>query len=695
MKFTEDQINRYNRNILLQDIGVEGQKKICNGKVLIVGNGGLGSPVALYLAAAGVGTIGLIDGDAVDLSNLQRQVIHFTADLNRPKVLSAKEKINQLNPDVKVITHYTRLTPENAFDLIKDYDFVVDATDHSPSKFLINDTCVRAGKPFSHGGIFQFEGQTMTYVPGSACYRCLFQTQPSTVAVAGVLGAVAGTIGTIQAAETIKYLTGVGELLTNRLLSFDAKTMQFRTIRIKRLENCPVCNSQGIIVHAANNMIEDMRLPNPALIFAGLTEEYIDSKIAEHKSLPVKSSPEDIKILLSHGGEIASLFGKPSLYKNGIKLKFKIQKLLELFYLDAMLARNSKDTKLLLGLLYKIYSGIDSAVLQEPLVRDTKMTFIDTGKISNLQLEMLNFFFTFNDFIFTSIHNDADNLYRVENQSGISHLFLLMAEDSAAPDSKTSIFNTFVGSKKYGTISKQIFLSEYINVFHEVPIDYLQKVLALNAESLAVIKDLYKCNFNLSGLLKDMYVSDIPLHIGHLSIKANGTLKEVYGILSDKKYPIENRLYALVTISKMEYSSKSLKSLLTIGNDFGKSLTDSPDYGQQLLDDDLAMELAEKSRIFLDNLVKSKVDLGDDFLNAAEAEIVYAALSIIVRNNNKDIDPVDLLKQLAYVFGEKSGVEMTVKLTGNNAEFFNVSLKSGKVYVDSIEKIVSKAMAYI
>jgi len=244
MKFTEDQLNRYSRNILLQEIGLDGQEKINNGKVLIVGNGGLGSAVALYLAAAGVGTIGLIDGDVVDLSNLQRQIIHSTADVGRPKVISAKEKINRLNPDVKVVTYHTLLTSENASGLIKDYDFIVSATDNFSAKFLINDACVLAGKPFSHGGILCFEGQTMTYVPGSACYRCLFQTPPPTGAVAGVLGAVAGMLGTIQAAETLKFLTGTGELLTNRLLSFDARTMRFRTIQIKRLENCPVCGSR-------------------------------------------------------------------------------------------------------------------------------------------------------------------------------------------------------------------------------------------------------------------------------------------------------------------------------------------------------------------------------------------------------------------------------------------------------------------
>jgi molybdopterin/thiamine biosynthesis adenylyltransferase len=252
MEFTEDQISRYSRHILLQSVGVDGQEKISNGKVLVVGAGGLGSPVALYLAAAGVGTIGLIDGDVVDLSNLQRQIIHFTADVNKPKVFSAKEKINQLNPDVKVVAYYELLTSKNAFDIIKDYDFIVDGTDNFPVKFLINDVCVLTGKPFSYGGILQFEGQTMTYVSGSACYRCLFHSPPPqgtvpTCSQAGVLGAIAGMLGTIQAAETLKFLTEIGELLTNKLLSFDAKTMQFQTIKTKRSEHCPVCGSHPVI----------------------------------------------------------------------------------------------------------------------------------------------------------------------------------------------------------------------------------------------------------------------------------------------------------------------------------------------------------------------------------------------------------------------------------------------------------------
>jgi len=163
LDFTPDRIERYSRHILLQDIGVEGQEKISNGKVLVIGAGGLGAPVLLYLAAAGVGTLGIIDGDVVDLSNLQRQVIHFTPDVDKPKVESAKEKIRQINPDVKVLTHYEFFTADNALKLIKDYDFIVDGTDSFPVKFLINDACIFGHKPFSHGGILRFDGQTFTH----------------------------------------------------------------------------------------------------------------------------------------------------------------------------------------------------------------------------------------------------------------------------------------------------------------------------------------------------------------------------------------------------------------------------------------------------------------------------------------------------------------------------------------------------
>ena len=250
--FTEEELNRYSRHILLKDVGVEGQKKIRQGKILIIGAGCLGAPVALYLAAAGVGTIGIVDGDVVDLSNLQRQVIHFTADVGVPKVESAKAKMLAINPNVKVNTYREFLMADNALDIISDYDFIVDGTDNFPVKFLINDACVKAGKPFSHGGILRFEGQTFTHLPGTACYRCLFKSPPPANAVptcsqAGVLGAIVGMLGTIQAAETLKYLTGVGELLTDRLLTFNAKTMEFRKIKTRRQDNCPVCGNHPTI----------------------------------------------------------------------------------------------------------------------------------------------------------------------------------------------------------------------------------------------------------------------------------------------------------------------------------------------------------------------------------------------------------------------------------------------------------------
>ncbi len=252
LDFTEDDLVRYSRHILLQDVGVEGQEKIHDGRVLIIGAGGLGAPVALYLAAAGVGTIGIVDGDVVDLSNLQRQVIHHTPDVGRPKVLSAKEKMLAINPGIKVQTYQEFLTAANALDIIADYDFIVDGTDNFPVKFLINDACVMAGKPFSHGGILRFEGQTMTHVPGSACYRCLFKEPPPANAVptcsqAGVLGAIAGMLGTIQAAETLKYLTGVGELLTDKLLTFNAKTMDFRKINVHHTDACPICGTHPTV----------------------------------------------------------------------------------------------------------------------------------------------------------------------------------------------------------------------------------------------------------------------------------------------------------------------------------------------------------------------------------------------------------------------------------------------------------------
>lgn len=248
-EFTEERLERYSRHILLQDVGVEGQQKLFDAKVLVIGAGGLGSPVALYLAAAGVGTIGIADADVVDISNLQRQVIHFTSDIGKPKVESAAEKMRAINPDVTVQTYHEFLLASNIRPILRDYDFVIDGTDNFAAKFLINDACVLEKKPFSHGGILRFNGQTMTVVPGvSACYRCVFQAPPPPGAVpscsqAGILGSVAGMLGTIQATEALKFLLGAGELLTNTLLSFDAKTLEFRKIRFKPNAQCAVCGS--------------------------------------------------------------------------------------------------------------------------------------------------------------------------------------------------------------------------------------------------------------------------------------------------------------------------------------------------------------------------------------------------------------------------------------------------------------------
>lgn len=254
MAFTNEQLERYSRHIILKEVGVKGQKKLLNAKVLIIGAGGLGAPAALYLAAAGVGTIGIVDADVVDLSNLQRQVIHSTKDLGKQKVLSAKETMEDINPDVKVVTYHEFVTSDNVLQLIEDYDFILDGTDNFPAKFLINDACVMAKKPFSHAGIIRFKGQLMTVVPGEGpCYRCVFKEPPPKDAVptckqAGVIGAMAGVIGCLQALEAIKFITGAGDLLVGSLLTFDALKMDFHKIKLpKRDVNCAICGDHPTI----------------------------------------------------------------------------------------------------------------------------------------------------------------------------------------------------------------------------------------------------------------------------------------------------------------------------------------------------------------------------------------------------------------------------------------------------------------
>ncbi len=247
MELTDTQKKRYARHLILTEVGTEGQQKISEAKVLVIGAGGLGSIVLLYLAAAGVGTLGIMDNDVVDLSNLQRQVIHFTPDLDQPKVLSAQQKISQLNPNVQVITHQALAKADNIGDLIQAYDFIVDGTDNFAAKFLINDACVLGNKPFSHAGVLKLVGQTMTVIPGqSACYRCVFPEPPPphsvpTPSQAGILGTIAGVFGTLQATEALKFIVGRGDLLTDRLMIFDGMEMAFRNVKIPKNKDCPLC----------------------------------------------------------------------------------------------------------------------------------------------------------------------------------------------------------------------------------------------------------------------------------------------------------------------------------------------------------------------------------------------------------------------------------------------------------------------
>ncbi len=249
MNLTESQIERYSRHIILPEVGGRGQEILLAGKVLLVGVGGLGSPAGLYLAAAGVGTIGLMDGDVVDLSNLQRQIAHATSDLGKPKVDSAAVKLRAINPDISVRTYTERLTAANALDILRDYDFIIDGTDNFSSKFLVADACYFAGKPYSHAGILRFDGQLITVHPGvTACYRCVFNAPPPPGAVpscsqAGVLGVVAGVIGTLQATEAIKYLLDVGDPLTDKILVYDALRAAFRQVPLKRNPQCPLCGA--------------------------------------------------------------------------------------------------------------------------------------------------------------------------------------------------------------------------------------------------------------------------------------------------------------------------------------------------------------------------------------------------------------------------------------------------------------------
>jgi len=253
MEFTEDQLQRYSRHIILPEVGGKGQKKLLKARVFIVGAGGLGCPVGYYLTAAGVGTIGIVDNDEVELSNLQRQIAHSTKTLGRPKVFSAKETFEALNPDVRVNAINGKLTKDNIKDIFGEYDIIVDGSDNFPTRYLVNDACVMLGKPLSSGAILRFEGQVTTIVPGEGhCYRCLFETPPPAGLVpscqeAGVLGVLPGVVGSLQATEVLKLILGRGELLKNELLLYDALRMTFRKVKVPKNPDCPVCGQNPTI----------------------------------------------------------------------------------------------------------------------------------------------------------------------------------------------------------------------------------------------------------------------------------------------------------------------------------------------------------------------------------------------------------------------------------------------------------------
>lgn len=249
---TDEQLQRYSRHILLDEVGIDGQKRLLESRVLLIGAGGLGAPAAVYLAAAGVGTIGVVDADRVDLTNLQRQIIHFTHDVGRFKTQSARRHLEDINPDVRVVEHRTLLTSANALEIIRDYDLVINGSDNFPTRYLVNDACVMLGKPLVDASILKFEGQMTVFTPETGCYRCLYPAPPPpgmvpSCAQAGILGALAGHMGTLQALEAVKILLGIGEPMTNRLLIYDALAARYHMLKWRRNPDCPVCGDQPSI----------------------------------------------------------------------------------------------------------------------------------------------------------------------------------------------------------------------------------------------------------------------------------------------------------------------------------------------------------------------------------------------------------------------------------------------------------------
>jgi len=292
---SKEEILRYSRHLIMPEVGMEGQLKLKQAKVLCIGTGGLGAPLGLYLAAAGVGRIGLVDFDVVDFTNLQRQVLFGTHDVGRPKIEAAAARLRDLNPDIRIDTYETHLTSENALDILKEYDFIVDGTDNFPTRYLVNDACVLLGKPYVYGSIFRFEGQLTVFAdPNGPCYRCLYPEPPPpglvpSCAEGGVLGVLPGIVGTIQAMEALKLIIGKGQPLVGRLLLFDALAMKFRELKLRKNPECPACGEHRTITH----LIDYAE-------FCGIRGEEAE---APATSVP-EISPKDLKARLDRGDDL-------------------------------------------------------------------------------------------------------------------------------------------------------------------------------------------------------------------------------------------------------------------------------------------------------------------------------------------------------------------------------------------------------
>jgi molybdopterin/thiamine biosynthesis adenylyltransferase/rhodanese-related sulfurtransferase len=295
VRLSNQEIIRYSRHLIMPEVGMEGQKKLKAASVLLIGAGGLGSPLAMYLAAAGVGRIGVVDFDVVDSSNLQRQIAYSTSDVGKPKLDAAKERITGINPYVEVKTYETHLTSENALDILKDYDVIIDGTDNFPTRYLVNDACVLLGKPNVYGSIFRFEGQaSVFYAKEGPCYRCLYPDPPPpglvpSCAEGGVLGVLPGIVGTVQATEAIKLIIGQGDPLIGRLLLFDALTMKFRELKLRKNPACPVCGTNPTIKELIDYEA-----------FCGLQPQPTDGESMEQWEI----SPEELKAKLDKKDDV-------------------------------------------------------------------------------------------------------------------------------------------------------------------------------------------------------------------------------------------------------------------------------------------------------------------------------------------------------------------------------------------------------